>query len=207
MKALLLVLCILLLFLCLLNLLRLRVSVEYGEGGVHVILFLGRVPILKLPGEKKSSPDKKDNKKKKKKRKKREKKETEGKKRGGSVPGFRSLLRIITDVLGKLKRRLIVDELTLWYQSGSDDPAAAALGYGRANAAAAALLEPLTALFHIRKTDIRTAVDFMETKPRVYARLIIALPVGVLVWIGLRGLRLYLRARRAGARKDMEGST
>lgn len=205
MKALLLILCILLLLLCLLNLLRLRISLEYGEGGALLTLFVGRIPVMRLPGDKKKQPV--DKKERKKKRKKRKKREDEGKHRGGSLPGFRSLLRIITDVLGKLRRRLIVDELTLWYQSGSEDPAAAALGFGRANAAAAALLEPLTALFHIRNTDIRTAVDFMETKPRVYARLMIAVPAGVLIWIGLRALRLYMRARRTGNRKDTEGSS
>jgi hypothetical protein len=201
-KTLLTILCILLLFFCLLNLLRLRISLEYDEGGAHVTLFLGRVPILKLPGEKKTSAEKKGRKKK----RKRKKEAPEGKSKGGSVPGFHALLKIIADVLGKLKRRLIVEELTLWYRSANDDPAAAALGYGRASAAAAALLEPLTALFRIQNTDFRTAVDFMETKPRVYARLIIAAPVGALIWIGLRALRLYKRARRAGARKDTEGS-
>ena len=202
MKTLLIVLCVLLLFLCLVNLLRLRVAVEYGEGGGNATMYLGRIPILRLPGEKKPAADKNGRKKKKKR-----KEESEEKRKGGSVPGFRSLLRIITDLLGNLKRRLIVDELTLWYQSGNADPAAAALGYGRANAAAAALLEPLTALFRIRNTDIRTSVDFLEEKPRVYARLVVAVSAGALIWIGLRALRMYLRARRKGARKDTEGET
>ena len=204
MKTLFTVLCILLLFLCLLNLLRLRISAEYGDEGAQVTLLLGKLPVLRLPGEKRPKAESKKSGKKKKKRKK---SGAEGKTKGGSVPGFRALLQIIADVLGKLKRRLIVEELTLWYQSGSEDPAAAALGFGRANAAAAALLEPLTALFRIRNTDVRTAVDFNETKPRVYARLIIAAPVGAMIWIGLRALRLYMCARKKGARKDTEGST
>ena len=130
MKTLLLILCILLLILCLVNLLRMRVAVEYGDGGANVTSYLGRIPVLRFPGEKKTTTEKKGQNKKKKKRKKKE--ETEGKRKGGSIPGFRSLLRIITDLLGNLKRRLIVDELTLWYQSGNADPAAAALGFGRA---------------------------------------------------------------------------
>ena len=116
MKTLLTILCILLLFFCLLNLLRLRISLEYDEGGAHVTLFLGRVPILKLPGEKKTSAEKKGRKKK----RKRKKEAPEGKSKGGSVPGFHALLKIIADVLGKLKRRLIVEELPQFYFRTTD---------------------------------------------------------------------------------------
>ena len=50
-------------------------------------------------------------------------------------------------------------------------------------------------LFRIRDLDIRTAVSFTETKPKVCARLKMSVPLGVLLWIGVRA---YGKFRRAG---------
>ena len=109
--------------------------------------------------------------------------------------GVDKLMPIISDALGKLKRRLSIDEMTLWYQSASEDPAAAALAFGGASAAAGALVGPMQEMFRIRDLDIRTAVSFTETKPKVYARLKMSVSLGVLLWIGLRA---YGKFRRAG---------
>ncbi len=188
----------------LLVLLRLRVTLSYGEEGPGAAVALGPVTVLRLPMPKGKKAPKKSERTKRVKRGKKKSGEEEEKKTGGSVPGFRDMLPIISDALGKLKRRLSVDELTLWYQSGSEDPAAAALMFGRANAAAGALLQPLTELFRIRSTDVRTAVSFTDTKNRVYARLRLSLPLGTLLYLSLRTLLRYRRALKHRPRKDTE---
>ena len=99
-------------------------------------------------------------------------------------------------MLGKLKRRLSIDELTLRFQSAAPDPADAALLFGASSAGAAGLVQVLEALFRVRKTDVRTAVSFTETKPKVYALVRLSVPLGALLWLGLRALRLYRRARK-----------
>ena len=183
---------ILALLIAFLILLRLRLTGEYGEAGASLTVALGAVPVFRLPRPKGAQRDKKEKKPKPKKRNKEEEKE---KTKGGSIPGFRQLMPIISDALGKLKRRLSIDEMTLWYQSAGEDPAAAALAFGGASAAAGALARPMQEMFRIKDLDIRTAVSFTETKPKVYARLKMSVSFGVLLWIGLRA---YGKFRRAG---------
>ena len=162
----------------LLFLLRLRLTAEYGEEGPSLTAALGAVPLLKLPkpkGAEKAEGKKRPEKKK--------KETTEKKDKGGPEPGFKKTLQIIRKLLGKLKRRLCVDELTIRYLSAGDDPAATALIYGAANAAAAALARAVESLFRVKQRDIRAGVSFTESAPRVYARLRLSVSLGVLLWL------------------------
>lgn len=185
---------ILALLVLLLILLRLRLTGEYGDAGSSLTVALGAIPLFRLPRPGGARQVKRADKPKSKKKKKK-KEEDEEKPKGGSIPGFRRLMPIISDVLGKLKRRLSIDEMTLWYQSAGEDPAAAALAFGGASAAAGALAKPMQDMFRIRDLDIRTAVSFTETKPTVLARIRMSIPLGALLWIGLRA---YVKLRRDG---------
>ena len=182
MRALIWILAILALLILLLFLLRLRLTGEYGESGAGLTVSLGGLPLFRLPRPEAAKQDKKGSKPKakKKKKKKTEKKEEP---KGGSEPGFRKELEIIVRFLGKLRRRLVIDELTLRYLSAGDDPAATALAFGAANAAAAALARAVESVFRVKKRDIRAAVSFTEPKPRVYARLQLSVSLGILIWI------------------------
>ena len=196
MRALIWIAAILALLILFLILLRLRLTGVYGEGGASLTVSLGAVPVFRLPRPPGSGKEKAEKKpKEKKKTKKKNKEEAEEKPKGGSVPGFKQLMPIISDALGRLKRRLSIDEMTLWYQSAAEDPAAAALAFGGASAAAGALARPMRELFRIRELDIRTAVSFTETKPKVFARIRMSISVGALLRIGLRA---YVKFRRAG---------
>jgi len=177
--------------------LPLGVCAVYEEKGYSLTVSLGPLRLRKLPGEKKKAAEKSG--------KKGKKKEPESRK-GGSEAGFRDILSIISTVLGKLKRRLRANELTLWYQSAAKDPAAAALGFGASSAALGALMLPLDRVFKFKKTDVRTAVSFTETSPRVYARLRLSIPVGTLLFLAPGVLVQYLRAHSKGP-KDTEESS
>ena len=176
-------------------LLRLRLTGEYGEAGGSLTVALGAVPVFRLPRPKGEKQEKKE----KKPRPKKKKEDNKEKTKGGSIPGFRQLMPIISDALGKLKRRLSIDEMTLWYQSAAEDPASAALAFGGASAVAGALARPMQDMFRIKDLDIRTAVSFSETKPTVFARIRMSISVGALIWIGLRA---YLKLRRAGKNRS-----
>ena len=175
----------------LLLLIRLRLTGEYGEAGGSLTVALGAVPVFRLPRPKGARQDKREGKPKAEKKKEEDKEKA----KGGSIPGFRQLMPIISDALGKLKRRLSIDEMTLWYQSAGEDPAAAALAFGGASAAAGALARPMQDMFRIRDLDIRTAVSFTDAKPTVLARIRMSISLGALLWIGLRA---YVKLRRAG---------
>ena len=110
---------------------------------------------------------------------------------------------MITTLLGKLRRRLCVDELTLWYLSAADDPAKAAMAFGGANAAAGLLLKPLEQVFRIRKRDVRTAVSFTERKPAVTAGLRLSLSLFSILQLGVIALSLLRKARKRASETEV----
>ena len=92
------------------------------------------------------------------------------------------------DTLGDLRRKLRVNELTLYVRiGGSDDPAKAAMGYGRAWAAIGAITPSLERLFVIKKRDIQPALDYTISNTQVDAHLVTTITIG-------RSLALALRA-------------
>ena len=144
---------------------RVKLRLEYDEAGVRVEAAFGLITVYKYPGHR-ANRDEIPAKKPKKKKAKPQKE-----KKGGKTPDIRELISIISDTLGKLKRKLRVDELVLWYCSASSDPASAAMAFGGATAAVGLLTAPLEAAFRIRKRDIRTSVSFTDTQPTVILKL------------------------------------
>ena len=98
------------------------------------------------------------------------------------------LLDIVLDTLGDLRRKLRVNELTLYVRiGGSDDPAKAAMGYGRAWAAIGAITPSLVCFIVIKKRDIQPALDYTISNTQVDAHLVTTITIG-------RSLALALRA-------------
>ena len=169
----------------LLLLTRLKLRLCYDGDGGRIEAAFGLITVPLVPAGKAAPKRKKP---------KQKRKKTEAS--GGSEAGFRELAAIILRLLGKLKRRLCIDELTLWYQSAAADPAAAALAFGGANAAAGLLLAPLEEGFRVKKRDVRIAVSFTETKPAVVARLRLSMPLWALLYFGAVALRERKRTRK-----------
>ncbi len=171
---------------------RIRVSAAYDEAGFAFRARFGRITLFRYPrqggpaGPKGKKP----------KKPKTEEPEAEKPKQGGKLPGAKEFLSIIGDTLGKLKRKLRVDELTLWYCSASPDPFSTAMAFGGVSAGAGLLLAPLERTFRIRKRDIRTAVSFTDTEPTVILKLSLSLSVFAVFSIAAcAGIR-FLRMRR-----------
>ena len=83
-------------------------------------------------------------------------------------------------------RGLRVDNLELELTAGSDDPADAAMLYGRACAALGALWEPLTGAFRVKDGTARVKLDFDAPRMTVYGAAALSIKTGAVVWIGLR---------------------
>ena len=120
----------------------------------------------------------------------------------GGVDGILQLLDLAFDTLGDLRRKLRVDELTLYVRiGGSDDPAKAAMGYGRAWAAIGAITPGLERLFVIKKRDIRPALDYTISNTQVDARLVTTITIGrslaLAVRAGIRFLKLLNERKKA----------
>lgn len=159
------VLMLIVLLLALLLLMPLRLLVVYDEDGLNAEIGIG--PFMLNPKEKKPGAEPK------------KKKAAEAK--GGSTENWRSQWSSFAKLFRKLRSRIRARELTLYYRSAAKDPADAALQYGLASAAAAAIVNIIKNSFRIRKCDIRTGVSFTETAPTVFLRLRLYVPLIVLL--------------------------
>lgn len=165
------------------------VDARYGADGIFLAAKIGPVRLQLLPQKPK---------KKKKKPAKQppavkpaEKKPAEKKQNpllSGGVDGLLQLLGLAFDTLGDLRRKLRVNALMLHVTvPGGDDPAKAAMNYGRAWAAIGALTPAVERLFVIKKRDIQPELNYNETQMKVDAHLVTTITIG-------RSLALALRA-------------
>ena len=164
------------------------VDARYGAAGVFLAAKLGPVRLQLLPQKpKKKKPAKKQQPA----AKPAEKKPAEKKQNpllSGGVDGLMQLLTLALDTLGDLRRKLRVNALMLHVTvPGGDDPAKAAMNYGRAWAAIGALTPAMERLFVIKKRDIRPELNYNETQMKVDAHLVTTITIG-------RSLALALRA-------------
>ena len=167
------------------------VDARYSADGVFLTAKLGPFRLQLLPQKPKKKPQKRKPQQKQPK-KTPAKAEPQEKKPNpllsGGVDGLMQLLDLAFDTLGNLRRKLRVNELTLYVHiGGSDDPAKAAMGYGRAWAAIGAITPSLERLFVIKKRDIRPALDYTISNTQVDAHLVTTITIG-------RSLALALRA-------------
>ncbi|MCL2079257.1 MAG: DUF2953 domain-containing protein [Oscillospiraceae bacterium] len=127
----------------------------------------------------------------KKKKVKRKKKRDFGKMKPGNLQGFLALLAVIKGLLARLKRKLLIVKLCIIYTSASDNPAAAAIGYGAANAVYAVIMPILERHFRIKRKDLRAAADFESNKPGIYAKLSISMAIWECIYVLIALLPLF----------------
>ena len=167
------------------------VDARYSADGVFLTAKLGPFRLQLLPQKPKKKPQKRKPQQKQPK-KTPAKAEPQEKKPNpllsGGVDGLMQLLDLAFDTLGDLRRKLRVNELTLYVLiGGADDPAKAAMGYGRAWAAIGAITPSLERLFVIKKRDIRPVLDYTISNTQIDAHLVTTITIG-------RSLALVLRA-------------
>lgn len=166
------------------------VDARYGADGIFLAAKIGPVQLQLLP-QKPKKKKKKPAKKQQPAAKPAKKKPAEKKQNpllSGGVDGLLQLLGLAFDTLGDLRRKLRVNELTLHVTvPGGDDPAKAAMNYGRAWAAIGALTPAVERLFVIKKRDIQPELNYNETQMKVDAHLVTTITIG-------RSLALALRA-------------
>jgi hypothetical protein len=168
-------------------LLRASLTALYAEGGLKIWIQIFFVKIMLYPEKKDRAyiTTKKTD------------KEAPEAKKGGSYEQLTKGLPILKDILGKLKRKLIIDELIIWFLSAAEDPAAAALGFGAASAGAGILNALIDNHFEVKKRDIRTDVSFTEKKSSIYVKVKASVP--------LRQLRVILSEELLASVKQLAG--
>ena len=175
------------------------VDARYNAEGVFLAAKLGPIRLQLLPQK-----PKKKKKQQKKPEKAPEKAASQEKKPNpilsGGVDEILQLLDIVLDTLGDLRRKLRVNELTLYVRiGGSDDPAKAAMGYGRAWAAIGAITPSLERLFVIKKRDIQPALDYTISNTQVDAHLVTTITIGrsLALRAGIRFLKILNERKKA----------
>lgn len=104
-------------------------------------------------------------------------------------------LHLGAEALGKLRRRLVIRQLTLRLCISSEDAAQTALLYGRTAAAISALYPVLERNFRLRKTALSVDADFEQTASQIFGEAVIAacpfrlLTAATLLLIRFRKLR------------------
>lgn len=127
--------------------------------------------------------------------------EAEKQKKGGALDLVRAALPLVGPALAGVKKRLTIDDLELFVTWRSDDPADAAIGYGRASAALGALWALVDENFKVKKSRLGCRADFGGGKSEVYASAALSLNLWKTLTLGVpllvRFLRNYTRLKRA----------
>lgn len=166
------VLLVVILIILLILLTRLSIILTYDDSGAGVVLRVYFVKIKIYPRTKKKGQRKKD-----------KEKGEENEQRGGRVDKFKDMFEVIKRALSKIRKRLLINELTVRYTVSCDDAAKAAIYYGSACLAAGSLLQALNSSLKIKKQDIKIGVDFSGSGSEIFARGIISLAIWEIIYI------------------------
>lgn len=104
-------------------------------------------------------------------------------------------LHLGAEALGKLRRRLVIRQLTLRLRISSEDAAQTALMYGQTAASISALYPVMERNLRLRKTDLSVDADFEQTASQIFGEAVIAacplrlLAAATLLLIRFRKLR------------------
>ena len=168
---------IVLVVLLLICLVRIGVVAVYSEDGFTVDAYIAPVRIQVLPTQGKTKGKKKDKKKKK-------AKTADTAVKAGRLESLKNQLPSLNKALSRLKRKLRVNELTIYYMAAGLDPAATALYFGAASAGYGIILPLLENNFNIKKRDLRAAVNFEATEPYIYVKAKLSLAVWEVFYVG-----------------------
>jgi len=101
----------------------------------------------------------------------------------GNKGAFFSSFRTVKKILGRLRRRLLIKELTVYCTFAGEDKSKIALLYGRANAGLGVIAPVLKRNFRVKKQDLRVFTDFESDKLSVYAKAHVSIAVWEVFYI------------------------
>ena len=182
-------LAIVLAVLILLALLRLGVFAQYSEEGFLLRIIAGPLRFTVIP----KKPGKTGKEKPPKKKKEKEEKPPKEKK-GGPIELLKKYVPPVIDTLGRLRRKLRIDMLTVHFTSAAEDPFDAAMNFGRVSAAEGALIPLLENAFNIKRRDIGTGISFDGGGDKIYLEAKLTLALWEIIYIACGMLPALKRA-------------
>ena len=153
------------------NRIRIGADIAYEQEAFRLAAKVAGIRIQLLPkedqGEEKPKKEKKPKKKKKEKKKDGEEEEKPGKKGLPLGMTLGELLDLVKAVLGhfaRFPRKFLIDHFKLHVRMAGADPYDTAMSYAYLNEALSVLLPLARKGFKVRRSDVRTEVDFTEDK-------------------------------------------
>lgn len=184
-------------------LIRVGIAASYEEKVFSLDAKVAGVNIQVFP--KKEDDDKKKEDKEEKPKKKKEKPEDGKKKKKGLPFGFskEELFDLIKDLLiraGRFPRKIRVDYFKLYLLVAGKDPYATARTYGTVNEALSILLPLAKNSFCVKRSSVRTEIDFIRDSMEIEAALSLSIRIGQILGFGLSltfsALRAFLKSKR-----------
>ena len=173
--------------------LRLGVTAEYGSDGVLVKARVGLLSIRVFPQKAKAIEAKKI------KKIKKIKKKTLPQKPGG-LSEFLEMLPAVKNALDRLRRRLLVKDLTIHFVAAGNDAAKTAMTFGAANAAYSVITPVLDNVFRIKRRNLSASADFNAAEQQVYVKAAISIAVWETIYIFCALVPVLVK--KATVRKD-----
>ncbi len=193
----------------LISLIRIGGRVRYGQAGLFVTALAGpfRIRLLPMKPQKEKKPKKKP--KKEKEPPKEAESKTEKPKPEASPDTLSRLMKLLpvaAEACGSLKRKIRIDDLELELTWGGGDPAAIALGYGRANAVLGMLWPIFDHNFRVLRHSFQIDMDYGATQPTVEVQAAVTLTVGQIVTLGLhygvKALFTWIKSGRSAVKRQ-----
>lgn len=183
MKALI-ILSLILLVLILFNMLRVGVFVSYvSDEAARLSLVLGPLHISILPKKKKKKKEKKPKEKKEKEPKKKKVERVPIKNRI-TFEDIADVLRAIGQAIHRFRSKIVIHRFKFWFVSSHEDPYKTVKTYNQVNNALCILGTWTDPNLVIRKSDIKTATDFIVGKNYLDFELKMTIRIGQILVIG-----------------------
>lgn len=120
----------------------------------------------------------------------------------GRLAELKSKLPAIEQLLSRLRRKLLISELTIWYKAAGENPAVTALWFGGAQIGYGFLTSLLENHFRIKKRDFRSMVSFEEKEPYIYLRARISLAVWEAIYIATPLFKSLLKGEKITTKSE-----
>ncbi len=162
-----------------------HLTLEKGVFGLKIIA--GPVKLKLLPADKDKPKEPKKTKKEKAEEPEEEKEEPEKEKSGIHVTLelVTTVLKAVGELLGRFRRKITVDSLTIHYTAASPDPYNTAMTFAYASAGVNALMPVIHNIFTVKKSDVGAAVTFDAQEADVYVDARLTLAVWEVIYIVL----------------------
>jgi len=126
--------------------------------------------------------------------------------KAGGAAGFFDILKTAKTALSRLRRRLLIKRLTLYYTAGGDDPVKTAMHYGAAHAVFGMIIPVLEESFRIKRRDLDAFADFEAAGPKIYANAVFSIAIWEAVYIFFALFPVFLPSKKNLTGKDVKNN-